>query len=119
MESVPDREYSIDCVLPPNEEDTDLENLHCVSAARAACKELPGDNEAEVVEDEELGKEVIELMGLEAELVLPTSSILPMLVLHVKSTSHFFWICIDFVDNTKKYRTFTISNKQSIVSVDE
>ena len=114
-----DREYSVDCVLPPTEDDVDFDDIMFVRAAQDACSAYPGDVEVSVVEDDELGREVLELIGQNAEVVMPVNSILPMLVLHVKSDSRFFWVSLEIVDNSKCFRTIVVSNRNTIVSVDD
>lgn len=108
----------MECVLPPGGDDVAMENIPFVRAAQD-CTSLSGDTEVRVVEDTEVGREVVELIGQEAELIMQVQSMLPLLVLHAKGAPRFFWISIGVLDDRNCVRTLTLSNKTTLVSVED
>lgn len=64
----------------------DLETRAFCSFADAECQVVQEGNEVSVFDDEELGVQVIELLGKRCSVAFPCSSILRHLCLHVKVT---------------------------------
>ncbi|CAM9770291.1 unnamed protein product [Ectocarpus fasciculatus] len=78
--------WHIDAVLPPHAGEMVYEDLQPVAAAMQECEVLQEGNEASVFDDEELGVQVVELLGRRCGVAFPCSSILRYLCLHVKVT---------------------------------
>ena len=116
-------------LLPPSEKDMDLQDLHVVLSAQGVCDaardiDVPNalgavaPSEVLVEHDDGLHRQVVELAGEHAALVFPTATPLPLLILHLKQMEQFFTISLDVLDDTKQYRTITLSNHRSIVRID-
>ncbi|CAM9755030.1 unnamed protein product, partial [Hapterophycus canaliculatus] len=76
--------WHLDAILPPNNTEMVYEDLQPVAAAMQECEVLQEGNEASVFDDEELGVQVVELLGRRCCVAFPCSSILRHLCLHVK-----------------------------------
>ena len=71
--------------------------------------------EVEIVQDAELGREVVELVGAQVELRIAVKCPLPYLVLHVKDVDRFTGLTLTLVDTTKRIRRYSASNKQTVI----
>ncbi|CAM9159749.1 unnamed protein product [Ectocarpus sp. 4 AP-2014] len=78
--------WHIDAVLPPHAGEMVYEDLPPVADAMQECEVLQEGNEAAVFDDEELGVQVVELLGRRCRVAFPCISILRYLCLHVKVT---------------------------------
>ena len=112
-------EEKIVSLLPPNDMDTDYEQLHTVIAAQRDCEVLGGDNEVAVLEDAELGQVCVEVTGTQAGLHFACDSILQHLVLHLKNVGKFVRFEIEVIDDSRQYRIFKASNTASMAHVDQ
>ena len=112
-------EEKIVSLLPPNEIDTNYDQLHTVLAAQQDCEVLGGDNEVNVVDDGELGQLCVEVLGTQAGLHFACDSILRYLVLHVKDVGKFVRVEIEVIDDCRQYRIFKASNTASMAHVDQ
>ncbi|CAN0410126.1 unnamed protein product, partial [Scytosiphon promiscuus] len=81
------------------------------------CEVLQEGNEASVFDDEELGVQVVELLGKRCSVAFPCSSILRYLCLHVKTLDKFFSFQVEIVDDTKRYRHIDVSNTRSVADI--
>eukprot|EP00937_MAST-01D_sp_MAST-1D-sp2_P000834 g834.t1 len=119
LEPRPEPEEKIVPLLPPNDIDTDYEQLHVVMAARHECDVLLGGNEVAVFDDPELEQQCVEILGAQAGLHFGCDSILRYLVVHTKNLGKFFRIEIEVIDDSKQYRVFKASNTASMAHVDQ
>ncbi|CAM9209139.1 unnamed protein product [Ectocarpus sp. 13 AM-2016] len=109
--------WHIDAVLPPHAGEMVYEDLQPVADAMQECEVLQEGNEASVFDDEELGVQVVELLGRRCGVAFPCSSILRNLCLHVKTLDKFFSFEVEIVDDTKRYRYIDISNTRSVADI--
>ena len=86
-------------------------------ATHTECQVLQDGSEVNVIDDEELGSTVVELVGPQAALVFQCGAILRYLVLHIKNLDRFLSIEVEVVDDSKQYRTFHLSNRRSLASI--
>ena len=70
-----------------------------------------------MIDDPELGRAVVELIGNNASLNFPCSAILRYLVIHLKNIDRFITLEIEIIDDSKQYRTFHLSNRRSLASI--
>jgi hypothetical protein len=78
-----------------------VDRMDIILSAQNECDLLGGDNQINVLLDEEIQANVIELLGTASSIVFPVSSIHKYLVIYVKSISRFFSFDFDIVDDTK------------------
>ncbi|CAM9779520.1 unnamed protein product [Pylaiella littoralis] len=109
--------WHIDAVLPPDASEMVYEDLQPVAAAMQECEVLQEGNGVSVFDDEELGVQVVELLGRRCCVTLPCSSILRHLCLHMKALDKFFSFEVEIVDDTKRYRYIEISNTRSVADI--
>jgi hypothetical protein len=98
-------------LLPRNELDVDLEQMDAV----------PSGPEVNIVDDFELVKSGIPVVSLgdkDSKLTFFTNCMLPSLVLHFWTCERFFSCALVLVDDLRIKRTFHMSNKRSIITVD-
>merc|ERR1719181_1673613 len=110
-------EFTVASLLPPNDVDLEYEDLHAVMSAQEECQVMQDGSEVNVIDDEELGSTVVELVGPQAALVFQCGAILRYLVLHIKNLDRFLSIEVEVVDDSKQYRTFHLSNRRSLASI--
>ena len=98
-------------VVPRSEADVDLEQMDG----------LPSGPEVNIVDDFELDKSgaAVVSVGDASKITFYTNCLLPNLVLHFWSSDRFFSWSVVLVDDKRISRTFTMSNKRSIITVDK
>ena len=70
-------------------------------ATHTECQVLQDGSEVNVIDDEELGSTVVELVGPQAALVFQCGAILRYLVLHIKNLDRFLTIEVEVVDDSE------------------
>eukprot|EP00640_Fibrocapsa_japonica_P004568 CAMPEP_0113948556 /NCGR_PEP_ID=MMETSP1339-20121228/70859_1 /TAXON_ID=94617 /ORGANISM="Fibrocapsa japonica" /LENGTH=130 /DNA_ID=CAMNT_0000955653 /DNA_START=29 /DNA_END=418 /DNA_ORIENTATION=- /assembly_acc=CAM_ASM_000762 len=114
------QEFTVDCLMPPNDVDTEVEELHCILMAQEECSIMGEGNDIAVVDDEELGNEaVVEIVGRRANISFTSTSILRYLMLYIKHLDKFFRVKVELVDDSKKYRTLSLGNDRSLATISE
>ena len=111
-------EGNVLALLPLDAESMDsLEDHPSVTLAQDECDELLGENQVEVVKDEEIEQMAVEILGPESVLILPCNCILQYLVLFVKNMDRYFSFEVEIIDDTQTYRVLKIKNAASIVRI--
>jgi len=110
-------EYTVDCLIPPNDVDLELEEIGVVQAAIEECKLMEEGNEVQVIDDDELQRPCIDIEGREASLLFHCSTILSNLVIYLKNMDKFCTIEIEIVDDSKQYRSLTLGNHRSMATL--
>jgi len=99
-------------LLPRSETDVDLDQMDAV----------PSGPEVNIVDDYELDKGGVPVVSLgpdPSKLTFYTNCMLPNLALHYWSSERFFSWSVVLVDDSRVKRTFNMSNKRSIITVDK
>lgn len=89
-----------------------------VLLAQDECRSLLSGNDVRVLDDQDVREPVVQVLGRDAELVLPTSNAMRYLVLFVKNLARFFSLRVEVLDDKRKYREFTVTNARSLARVD-
>lgn len=104
------RKVKIRPIMPASDSnEIDLEAIECI----------PQGPDCNVVDDSELGIDVIEVTGEKSSMIFPTNGCnSPYLVLHVKNISKFMGLDLMLLDSTRKLRTFKLSNRRSTAVIE-
>lgn len=89
-----------------------------VQQAQEECRILMNGNDVCVLEDETVKEEVVQILGNDAELVFPVRNIFRYLVMFIKNMDLFLEFHIKVLDDTQKYRQFTVTNTRSLARVE-
>ncbi|CAN0057509.1 unnamed protein product [Ascophyllum nodosum] len=76
--------WLVNAILPPDASGLVFESLQPVAAAMQECEMIQEGNEASAFDDDELGIQVVQMLGRRCSVSFPCSSILQYLCLHVK-----------------------------------
>lgn len=107
---------TLDALLPsPDVEEID--DLHAVVVSQQEAEAMADGNESQVVDDRELGKAAVELVG-KASLALDSHSVLPILVLHVKNLERFMMLEVDTLDEDRIPKQIRLSTRRTITTVE-
>ncbi|ETI37536.1 hypothetical protein L917_15715 [Phytophthora nicotianae] len=87
--------------------------------AQEECRILMSGNDVCVIEDETVKEDVVQILGNDAELVFPVRNIFRYLVMFVKNMDLFLEFHIEVLDDTQKYRQFTVTNTRSLARVED
>lgn len=99
-------------LLPRNELDVDLEQMDGV----------PAGPDVNIIDDTEMSKTAVPVLSLGGEaskITFYTNCMLQYLVLHFWTCERFFTCSLVLVDDKRIKRTFHLSNKRSIITVDK
>jgi len=104
------RKVKIRPIMPLSDStEIDLEAIECI----------PQGPDCNVIDDSELGIDVIEVTGEKSSMIFPTNGCkYPYLVLHVKNMSRFMSLELVLLDNTNKLRTFRLSNRRTTAVIE-
>jgi len=106
----------VDALLPsPDVEEID--DLHAVIVSQQEADSMADGSESQVVDDKELGKAAVELVG-KASLALDCHSVLPVLVLHVKNLERFLSLDVEAMDESRVQRHIILSTRRTITMVE-
>eukprot|EP00611_Tribonema_gayanum_P006743 TRINITY_DN16053_c0_g1_i1.p1 TRINITY_DN16053_c0_g1~~TRINITY_DN16053_c0_g1_i1.p1 ORF type:complete len:201 (-),score=53.33 TRINITY_DN16053_c0_g1_i1:92-694(-) len=108
----------VDLVLPAQSIGGEYADLQAVSAAMRECELLGGDNEISAYDDEELGVQMLEILGDSARVAFPCYSVRPILCAHLKMIDRFCSIDVDLLDDTGQHRSMNLSNHRSVATID-
>jgi len=89
-----------------------------VLQAQGECRSLLSGNDVRVLEDPDVREPVVQVLGHDAELVLPTRNAMRYLVLFVKNLARFFSLHVEVLDDKRKYRELCATNARSLARVD-
>ncbi len=110
--------------LLPSSADTRVSDqrpvARAIEEARFYTEESGGSGEAReasVFVDKEVGVEVCELVGKDVMLTFGCRCSLPFLVLHLRDVGRWCSIDLEVVDETKRVRTITATNKVSVARI--
>ncbi|KAE9052391.1 hypothetical protein PR003_g969 [Phytophthora rubi] len=87
--------------------------------AQEECRCLMNGNDVCVLEDEIVKEDVVQVLGSDAELVFPTRNIFRYLVMFIKNMDLFLEFHVEALDDTQKYRQFTVTNTRSLARVED
>lgn len=108
-----DIRLEISTIWPQGEGEIDFEAIDC----------LPLGDETNITEDDELNyaqeKAVIEMIGPDSKITFYTNCERHLLVLHLKSCGRFLDFSFILRDDTGKEKFFEVSNKRTLVLVDQ
>ena len=110
------KEEGVYGLLPPHEQLIDLASYGPILIAQEEC-ERNYEGDVIVLEDEEVQANVVELLGISANLVFPCSTTMRYLVLHVKHLEKYCSVEVEVIDSLRKRRKLQASNNQSKVKV--
>lgn len=98
-------------LVPRNELDVDFDQLDAI----------PSGPEVNIIDDYELQKAGLPVVDIAADskLTFYTNCTLPQLVIQFWNSNRFMSLSIILVDDKRQKRTFHISNKRSIITVDK
>lgn len=114
--SPPSRDIVVDALLPENTED-EIDDLHVVLMAQKTAEALQDGSAVEIVDDQEIIRPVVEIVGPSARVSFPCNSSLRHLVLHVRHLDKFVSLEIQVVDALHQYRTLQLSTRRTIAVV--
>lgn len=107
-------EAEVVALLPKNELDAaELDQMDAIPSG----PEVNIINDGELVEGVETP--VLDLVGESSKLLFYTSCQLPFLCLHIWNSARFTSLSLVLVDDKRMRRTFHISNKRSVITVDK
>lgn len=89
-----------------------------VLQARSECASLLNGNDVRVLEDADVQEPVVQVLGRDAELLLPARSAMRFLVLFLKSLARFCAIRVELVDDRRQFRELAATNARSLAKVD-
>lgn len=75
-------------------------------------------SEVEIHPDAELGSDAVELLGPQARITIPCKADLPFLILHLKDLNKFLSVEIAVVDDTRRVRRITATNRVSTARIE-
>jgi hypothetical protein len=95
-------------ILPPSDlEIEDFDEIDCV----------PTGKNVNIVDDDELSKPIIDIVGNDSRITFFSRTTLPLLVLHLNAVRRFFSLIITARDHEGTSRILEISNKRSTVAI--
>ena len=113
-------------ILPPGDIEIDFDTINCIpgmgsqSSSFCLCNIFSAidGQEVDIVEDNELVKDVFEI-GDQSSISFPASSNLPIFVTFIKNTGRFLEVAVRVLDSEGVNRKITMSNKRSTIAVNK
>ncbi|GMF11690.1 unnamed protein product [Phytophthora lilii] len=87
--------------------------------AQEECRCLMNGNDVCVLEDEIVKEDVVQVLGNDAGLVFPVRNIFRYLVMFIKNMDLFMEFRVEVLDDSQKYRQFTVTNTRSLARVED